>query len=75
MEKAQIEAPIEKHRPRTPKTPHEVNTMGKGKNANTNGQKGTEKEKPHIKRQPRLAKSKHPKIREIKPTKVNRIHY
>ena len=46
MEKAQIEALIEKHRPHTPKTPDEVNTMGIGKNANTNGQKGTEKEKP-----------------------------
>ena len=46
MEKAQIEALIEKHRPHTPKTPDEVNTMGMGKNANTNGQKGTEKEKP-----------------------------
>ena len=52
MEKAQIEALIEKHRPHTPKTPDEVNTMGTGKNANTNGQKGTEKEKekpPHKK--------------------------
>ena len=50
MEKAQIEALIEKHRPRIPKTPDEVNTMGTGKNTNTNGQKGTEKEKlPHKK--------------------------
>ena len=46
VEKAQIEALIEKHRPCTPKTPDEVNTMGTGKNANTNGQKGIEKEKP-----------------------------
>ena len=46
MEKAQIEALIEKHRPRTPKTPDEVNTMGTGKNANTDGQMGIEKEKP-----------------------------
>ena len=44
MEKAQIEALIEKYRSHTPKTPDEVNTMGKGKNANTNGQKGIEKE-------------------------------
>ena len=52
MEKAQIEALIEKHRPCTSKTPDEENTMGTGKNANTNGQKGTEKEKekpPHKK--------------------------
>ena len=53
MEKAQIEALIEKHRPCTPKTPDEMNTMGMGNNANTNGQKGTEieKEKPLIRRQ------------------------
>ena len=37
VEKAQIEALIEKYRPHTPKTPDEVNTMGMGKNANTNG--------------------------------------
>ena len=46
MEKAQIEALIEKHRPRTPKTPDEVNTLGTGKNTNADGQKGIEKEKP-----------------------------
>ena len=46
MEKAQIEALIEKHRPYTQKTPDEVNTMGTGKKANTNGQKGIEKERP-----------------------------
>ena len=49
-EKAQIEALIEKHRPRTPKMPDEVNTSGTGKNANTDGQEGTEKVKlPHKK--------------------------
>ena len=36
-EKAQIEVLIEKHRPCTPKTPDEVNTLGTGKNANTDG--------------------------------------
>ena len=46
VEKPQIEALIEKYRPCTLKTPDEVNTMGMGKNANTNGQKGIEKEKP-----------------------------
>ena len=45
-EKAQIEALIEKHRPHTPKMPDEVNTSGTGKNANTDGQEGTEKVKP-----------------------------
>ena len=37
IEKAQIEALIAKHRPRTPKTPDEVNTSGTGKNAKING--------------------------------------
>ena len=46
MEKVQIEALIEKYRPCTPKIPDKVNTMGTGKNANTNGQKGIEKDKP-----------------------------
>ena len=45
-EKAQIKALIEKHRPHTPKTPDKVNTLGTGKNANTDGQEGTEKVKP-----------------------------
>ena len=50
MEKAQIEALIEKQTMYT-KKPDEVNTMSTGKNTNTNGQKGTEKKKPHTKRQ------------------------
>ena len=37
LEKAQIEALIEKHRPCTPKTPDEVSTLGTGKNANIDG--------------------------------------
>ena len=46
LEKAQIEALIEKHRPHTPKTPDEVNTLGTGKNTNIDGREGTEKVKP-----------------------------
>ena len=46
LEKAQIEALIEKHKPHTLKTPDEVNTSHTGKNANTDGQEGTEKVKP-----------------------------
>ena len=37
LEKAQIEALIEKHRSCTPKTPDEVNTLGTGKNVNIDG--------------------------------------
>ena len=50
LEKAQIEALIEKHRPRTPKTPDEVSTSGTGKNAKVDGQQGTEKGKPQHKK-------------------------
>ena len=45
-QKKQIEAPIEKHRPRTPKMPDEVNKLGTGKNASTDVEEGTEKVKP-----------------------------
>ena len=50
VEKAKIEALIEKHRPCTPKTPDEVSTSGTGKNAKVNGQDGTEKGKPPYKK-------------------------
>ena len=45
LEKAKIEALIEKHRPHTPKTPNKVSTSGTGKNAKVDGQEGTEKGK------------------------------
>ena len=50
IEKAQIEALIEKHRLRTPKTPDEVNKSGTGKNAIEKGQEGTGKGKPPYKK-------------------------
>ena len=50
LEKAKIEALIEKHRPRTLKTPDEVNTLGTGKNAKVDGQEGTKKGKPPYKK-------------------------
>ena len=37
LEKVQIEALTNKHKPHTPKTPDEVNTLGTGKNANIDG--------------------------------------
>ena len=46
IEKAQIEALIEKHRPCTLKTADEGNTLGTGKNAKVDGREGTEKGKP-----------------------------
>ena len=49
IEKAQIEALIEKHRLLTPKTPDEVNKSGTGKNAIEKGQEGTKKGRPPYK--------------------------
>ena len=50
IEKAKIEALIEKHRLRTLKTPDEVNKSGTGKNAIEKGQEGTSKGKPPYKK-------------------------
>ena len=50
IEKAKIEALIEKHRLCTLKTPDEVNKSGTGKNAIEKGQEGTEKGKPPYKK-------------------------
>ena len=50
LEKAKIEAPIEKHRPCTPKTPDEMSTSGTGKNDKVDGQEGIEKGKPPYKK-------------------------
>ena len=67
IEKAKIEALIEKHRLCTPKTPDEVNKMGTGKNAKDKGQEGTKKGKPPYKRQQRISKSKSPIEKELRP--------
>ena len=50
IEKAKIEALIEKHRLCTPKTPDKVNKLGTGKNAIEKGQEGTSKGKPPYKK-------------------------
>ena len=50
IEKAQIEVLIEKHRPRTPKTPDKVSRLGTGKNTKADGQEGNKKEKPPYKK-------------------------
>ena len=68
-EKAQIEAFIEKYRPRTPKTPDEVNTSGTGKNAKTDGQEGTEKVKPPHKK---ATKDSHIKMSQKKGEKAKK---
>ena len=68
-EKAKTEALIEKHRPRTPKTPDEVNTLGTGKNTNTDGQEGTEKVKPPHKK---ATKASQIKMSQHKGDKANK---
>ena len=50
VEKAKIEALIERNRPHTLKTPDEVSISGTGKNAKVDGQEGTEKGKPPYKK-------------------------
>ena len=50
IEKAKIEALIEKHRLRTLKTPDEVNKLGTGNKAIEKGQEGTAKGKPQYKK-------------------------
>ena len=78
IEKAQIEALIEKHRLHTPKTPDEVNKLGTGKNAIEKGQEGTKKGKPPYKKQQRISKLKSRTKRELKPQmpkKAKRTHY
>ena len=49
IEKAQIDALIEKHRPHTPKTPDKVSRSGTGKNAKVDGREGNKKKTPYKK--------------------------
>ena len=71
MEKAQIKALIEKHRPRTLKTPDEVNTSGTGKNANIDDQKGTDKVKPSHKKATKASQIKTSQNKGDKANKGN----
>ena len=48
IEKAQVEALIENHRPCTPKTPDKVSRLGTGNNAKVDGQEWTKKKKKPI---------------------------
>ena len=70
MEKAQI-ALIEKYRPRTLKTPDKVNTSGTSTNANTDGQKGTEKVKPPHKKATKAIQIKTSQNKSDKANKGN----
>ena len=74
LEKAQTEALIEKYRPHTPKTPDKVNILGTAKNANKDGQKGTEKEKPPHKKATKTSQLKMSQNKGDKPTTAIWIH-
>ena len=67
IEKAKIEALIEKHRPHILKTPDKVSKSGTGKNAKDKGQEGTKKGKLPYKRQQGISKLKCPTKREQRP--------
>ena len=71
LEKVQIEALIEKYRPHTPKTPDEVNTLGTGKNANIDGQMGTERGKPPHKKATKASQIKTSQKKDDKTNKGN----
>ena len=71
LEKAQIEALIDKYRPHTPKTPDKVNKLGTGKNANIDGQKGTERGKLTHKKATKASKIKTFQNKDDKANKGN----
>ena len=71
LEKAQIEALIEKYRPHTLKTPDEVITSGTGKSANTDGQERTVKVKPQHKKATKASQIKTSQNKGDKANKGN----
>ena len=72
IEKAKIEALIEKHRPRTPKTPDEVNKLGTGKNAIEKGQEGSSKGKPPYKKATKDIQIKKSRKKETEATNAEK---
>ena len=68
IERAKIEALIEKHRLGTPKTPDKVNKSGTGKNAIEKGQEGTSKGKPPYKKATKDIQIKKSRKKEIEAT-------
>ena len=68
IEKAQIEALIEKHRLRTPKIPDKVNKSGTGKNATEKKQEGARKGKPPYKKATKDIQIKKPRKKGTEAT-------
>ena len=73
IEKAKIEALIEKHRLCTPKTPDKVNKLGTGKNAIEKGQEGTEKGKPPYKKATKDIQIKKSRKKETEATNAEKV--
>ena len=71
IEKAQIEALIEKHKLHTLKTPDEVNKSGTGKNATEKKQEGAKKGKPPYKKATKDIQIKKLHKKEIEATNAN----
>ena len=69
LEKAKIEALIDKHKPHTPSTPDEVNIPGRGNNANINDKEGTKKGKPPYKKATKASQIKSSQNKGEKPNK------
>ena len=72
IEKAKIEALIEKHRLRTLKTPDEVNKSGTGKNSIEKEQEGTSKGKPPYKKATKDIQIKKSCKKETEPTNAKK---
>ena len=69
LEKAKISALIDKHRPRTPNTPDEVNIPGTGINANINDKEGTKMAQPPYKKASKASQIKSSHNKGTKPNK------
>ena len=72
IEKAKIEALIEKYRLRTLKTSDEVNKLGTGKNAIKKGQEGTSKVKPPYKKATKDIQIKKSRKKETETTNAKK---
>ena len=69
LEKAKISALIDKHRPRTPNTPNEVNILGTGINADINDKEGTKMAQLPYKKATKASQIKSSHNKGTKPNK------
>ena len=69
LEKAKISALIDKHRPRTPNTPNEVNIPGTGINADINDKEGAKKAQPPYKKATKASQINSSHNKSTKPNK------